>query len=353
MTDLDELALDRVDPAGMLATVESSAAMWREAHALAQDITLEPSFEDVSAVLVCGMGGSGIAGDVAALAADRAGRVPVIPVKGYELPGWASPRHLVIAVSYSGGTEETLTLVEAASTQGCPIAAVTSGGDLADRARQGAWPLIEIPGGNQPRASLPYLAAPVLGLLVAAGLVDTRTLDDVAAAADAVDEAVARWGRSVPTGGNDAKRLARELRGRVPVIYGGRGVAAVVALRAKCQINENAARPAFYNEIPERDHNELVGWQADPGDLVAVELRSIPDEHPQVARRFSAGTAEFPSPPIEHALTGETWLERFMTGVAFVDLVSVYLAFLHGVDPTPVEPIERLKRRIAAEVASA
>ncbi|MDX1658069.1 MAG: bifunctional phosphoglucose/phosphomannose isomerase [Nitriliruptorales bacterium] len=353
MTDLDDLDLANLDPEGMLATVERSGELWREAVSLSQQLSGDRAARRPTAVLVAGMGGSGIAGDVAALAADRMGTMPVVAVKGYELPRWVGADHLLIAVSYSGNTEETLTLVDAATSRGCRVATVTSGGQLSDRPAAISWMRARIPGGGQPRANLPFLAMPVLGILAACGALPEELWSQADGVARAVEEKARDWGHGAPQSANPAKQVAHALHGTIPVLYGGRGVGALVAQRGKCQINENAGQPAFANEVPERDHNELVGWGGDTSRFAVLELRSPVDEHHQTTRRFEAADDLIGAPRHMHELTGRTWLERFAVGALFVDLVSVYLAFLAGTDPTPVEPIERLKRQISEEATSA
>lgn len=349
MSELDRLELERVDPSGMLSTVERSGSMWREAvDGLAERPAPERTGRPAG-VVVAGMGGSGIAGDVAMLAADRDGLAPVTVVKGYELPRWVTSDHLVVGVSHSGNTEETLSLVEEATRRGCGLAAVTSGGQLGQLAADRGWWSATIPGGQQPRASLPYLVTPVLGLLAEVGALRDGALDGLDDVPAAVDAAVDRWGHDRPHDDNGAKRATAALAGRVPVFYGGRGLPALVALRAKCQVNENAAVPAFCNEVPERDHNELVGWSEPAPPFTLVEIRSSADEPEGVRRRFDAGAKELGDRVLPLVLEGHTWLTRLAVGVVLVDLISVYLALLRGVDPTPVEVIERLKRRIAAE----
>ncbi|MDX1619602.1 MAG: SIS domain-containing protein [Nitriliruptorales bacterium] len=353
MIDLDQIDREVLDPGGMLDTVEDSGDQWADAISLSRGLPRDRNARRPAAVLVGGMGGSGIAGDVAALAADRSGTMPVVPVKGYELPNWAGADHLLVAVSYSGNTEETLSLVEDAGERGCRIAAVTSGGELAARAVELSWMVARIPGGQQPRASLPYLAAPTLGILVSSGALTPGVWDDIDALPDAVRSAAESWGGRRAVSLNAAKQAALALADVVPVFYGGRGVGALVAQRAKCQINENAGRPAFYSEVPERDHNEIVGWETAAAPLAPVELRSPADENPRVDARFGAAIDLVGEPVVRQLFDGTTWLERFAVGALFVDLVSVYVALLHGTDPTPVEPIEHLKQALAREAQDA
>lgn len=350
---LDELDWDALDPEGMLGIVEDSAAQWDHALALGRR-----AFERIAAdqtpgnVVIAGMGGSGIAGDIAVAVASAEGSVPVVAVKGCRLPAFVGSDTLVVAVSHSGNTEETLACVDQAVAAGARIVAVTSGGELARRAETEGFALVTVPGDHQPRASLAYLVVPVLVALDRVGVVG-----DGAAALESVPghlrDLVRLWGRDVPEADNEAKQLAVALRDRVPLFYGGAGVPAVVALRAKCQVNENAAMPAFHNMVPELGHNELVGWDH-AGELsqrtALVCLRS-PDEDPRIAARFAATKALTDgvfAASVEHQLRGDTPMQRLTGGILLVDLASVYLALLAGTDPTPVAILVELKQRVAA-----
>lgn len=359
--DLDELDLARLDPAGMLASVEATPEQWRHAVQLAEPLVSEGALaaQPPTAAVVAGMGGSGIAGDVAVTLADAAGTLPVVASKGYRLPAWVGPRTVVVAVSYSGNTEETLTAVEQARDAGATIVAVTSGGALGNQAADGRWPLVRVPPGRQPRASLGYLAAPTVAALVGAGVLRWNLLADLQAAAEHTSRLVAGWHHAIPAHLNPAKAAAQRLHGLVPVFHGGRGIGSLVALRARCQVNENASRPAVSGELPELDHNEVVGWDAPAEVTERFGLMRVLDpneEHPQVHHRFAATLAVAGGAfgaVVDHHLTGASRFERLAGGILFVDLVSVYLALLEGVDPTPVAPIDELKLRVAAAADAA
>lgn len=345
---LDSVDLASADPAGSLVTVEESPGQWRHAIELAADVTI-PSGTP-RAVLVAGMGGSGIAGDVGALAADLGGHRPVVALKGYTLPRWAGRDDALIAVSYSGNTEETLAVINDAHDRDMPVVgAVTSGGALAvevpvDRT-------VVVPAGRQPRASLGYLAVPVLAMLARLGAIDP--LDQALAGVPGhLQRQLDSWRMDVPAPDNPVKQAAAELADLVPIFLGGRGVGELVAARGKCQVNENANRPAFCNALPEANHNEVVGWEQlreTSARFGLVEIR-MPDEHPQVAKRFEV-TGELTNDAfggrVSFEASGDHWLHRLAAAVLWVDLLSVHLALLSGVDPTPVRTIELLKQRIA------
>jgi len=303
-----------------------------------------PSVPPAKAVLIAGMGGSAISGDLAAAAVPSAF---VVVNKGYSLPGWAAAlRPLVIAVSYSGNTEETRSVVDEALNVGLPVAVVAGGGALGDLADRLNLPMIRVPIGLQPRAALGYLTGSVLRLMESAGIAD-RQADALNEAASVVTEL---WGAgSTGPAGQLAMDLAEGLTGRISLIYGSQGLTAPVAQRWKTQINENGKRPAFWSALPELNHNEIVGWSA----LEALTRRSMGivylrdrDEHPQVKRRFAltAGLISRSVPVVGEVWSqGESRLAR-MAGLALIgDIVSIQLAEQEGVDPVPVEIIEHLK----------
>ena len=246
-----------------------------------------PPVPRTETVLVCGMGGSAISGDLAAAAIPSA----LIAVnKGYSLPGWAAGlRPLVVAVSYSGNTEETRSAVAEALTLDLPVAVVAGAGALGELADQRQLPIVRVPTGLQPRAALGYLTGGVLRLLESAGIAEDQT-EPLREAASVVAEL---WGDGrVGPAGSLALDLADGLAGRLSLIYGSSGLTAPVAQRWKTQINENGKRPAFWSLLPELDHNEIVGWEA----LEALTRRSAGivllrdrDEHDllRFARRLS------------------------------------------------------------------
>jgi glucose/mannose-6-phosphate isomerase len=302
-----------------------------------------PTVEGASEILVCGMGGSAISGDyLAALTAETGKRVTTH--RGYGLPRWSPHvRPLVLAVSYSGDTEETLSAIDRAAEWGLPVGVVASGGELIRRAREAGWPAIVVPPGHQPRAALGYLLGGAARLAACAGVLP-GIIDELLEAAEVV-------AGLLDTGAAPslARDLAGVLDGRIPVVYGAVGPTAPVAMRWKTQINENGKWPAWWSLLPEADHNEVVGWAARPDLSRRVGLVALRDrlETPETARRFEA-TMEVTAADVDWV--GEVWsqgestLARMMSLTVVGDLVSVELAESAGVDPTPVEVIERLKR---------
>jgi glucose/mannose-6-phosphate isomerase len=355
LDDLDEGVLSEIDPDGMLDLVERSPEQWAEALDASPECP-DPRLpaEALRHVIVAGMGGSGIAGDVAAVAAREIGGVPVVPVKGHDLPASTGPDTLVIAVSYSGGTAETINCYEQAGEVGAPRYVICGGGELGERALADGVPSAIIEGEGPPRANLATLTVPLLALLEGCDLLPSGVISEqLGPIAGHLDRLVEAWGRDVPTEDNTAKAVARGIGGRVTAVYGAGGWPALVARRAKNQLNENAKRPAWVGEAPELAHNEIVGWWGhdgrDPGAAVLL-LRSPHDERTSVSAVLDA-TADLLEGRLGAVLTatmtGRSPLERFAAGALLVDLVSVYVALAAGIDPTPIEAIDELKRRTA------
>ena len=331
---LSREAIEAADPSGLHRDVldqhlQVGDALWRLESAAV------PAIDPPADLVVCGMGGSAIGGDLAAaVVGDRALRT-LRTVRGYALPPGVRPETMVLASSYSGETEETLACFEAAGRMGAPRVALTTGGRLAEHARAAGVPVIGAPAGMQPRAAVVYSVVGALGCAMACGAAPSLQ-DEVEAGAGLLrrqaDEAATR-----------ARELALALHGRTPVFYGA-GATAPVAYRWKTQVNENAKRPAFAAVLPEADHNEICGWQR-PGDLAAVLLEER-GQDPRTARHVeaTADAIEAAGAPVHLVdAVGETPFERVMSLVMLGDLVSIHLAVLDGTDPTPVEPIDRLK----------
>jgi glucose/mannose-6-phosphate isomerase len=303
---------------------------------------------DVDQIAVLGMGGSGIAGDVLAAAANDTLECPVAVLKQYRVPKWVGERTLVFAVSYSGTTEETVSMAEAAAARGARLVAVSRGGDLADIAAACGGVHVECPDGYLPRAAIGALVAPIYVALFRMGLLPNAHGELVAAGAQLARRRD-QCARHVEGARNEAREVARKIGRTIPLIYGGGALGGVAAYRWKCDVNENAKAPAFWNQYPEIDHNEICGF-GQHGDvtrqlLTLVELRHG-FEHSQLARRFD-GTREIVEEALLQVLSvtaaGEGRLAQLLDLMYVGDFVSTYLALDNDVDPGPIEAIARLK----------
>ena len=349
--DLGPAGVAELDRQDMLGAIAGLSRQVTQGYTAARAGLAAAALSRPDGVVVCGMGGSAIGADLV-LAATPELHLPAAVVRGYELPAWAGQGTLVVAVSCSGDTEETLACAEAAAARGCPVVCVASGGRLAGLANERESPLVRVPGGLQPRASLGFLATAVLATLQACGICRPRDadIDETASVLRAGDEAFGiRRGEDGP--GNEAKALARRLHGRLAVVYGA-GLAAPAARRWKTQVNENAKAPAFWAELPELDHNELEGWASVPHMTAAAQVVLLEDElgAERLRRRAELTAADLSSRGVAVARVasrGSSALARVFSLVQLGDYVSLYLALLYGVDPTPVSAIAGFKRRLA------
>lgn len=342
--------IEQIDGAKMLKAIEDFPDQCEEAVSLARTFELTLNLPEIRSVLICGLGGSGIGGDIVKAVLGGEADFPVVVNKGYGLPSFANGTTLCIFVSYSGNTEETLACFEQAVRRGCPIIVVSRNGRLADRAVDERIPWIQIPSGLQPRAALGYLTLPILVCLERLNLI-RDVGSDLAEATRILRDKRESWWRHNIIEQNPAQMLAMKLTGKLPVIYGSEGAPEVAALRWKCQFNENAKIPAFWNVFPELNHNETQGWEqlretTASFSLIILRDKADPD---QVKRRIKF-TRELIEEQFGQVLEvwaeGESRLARILSLMYYGDFVSTYLAILNGVDPTPVQKIETLKKRL-------
>ena len=302
-------------------------ALWRVDSA---DLRLEAS----SGLVVAGMGGSAIGGALGRAILGNRERRPIVAARDYVLPPWVDASWTVLLSSYSGSTEETLACWDAVP-EGAQRVVATTGGELGERARAAGVPVIPMPGGFQPRAAVGYSTG--IALEVAAACAAAPSLrEEIEAAADVLDADDLQ---------PRARELADALGDALPLIIGA-GASAAVAYRWKTQINENANRAAFWNELPEHDHNEIEGWGA---PIAGVFLRDA-ETHERVGARFdiTARMAAEAGSAVHHvALEGASRAERVVRGVMLGDLTSFFLAEADGTDPAAIPALDALKRALA------
>jgi len=348
MADLSADGIAAVDAADQISDILSlpehmTDALWRvESAGLSE-------WDSPGGMVVAGMGSSSIGGALArAVLGDHCIR-PMTATRGYGLPGWTTPDTTVLCASYSGDTEETLAAYDAAGALGARRVVVTAGGRLAEIARRDDVPVIPLPGGFPPRVTVGYMTVAALEAAALCG-VGHRMASDIDVAVGHLEHLCGEWHPEVDEGRNTAKKLARALHGTIPVIVGA-GLTVPVAYRWKTQINQNAKMPAFSHDLPELDHNELAGWgNAEAFGRFSAVFLGDADNHPRIADRIqltcelidddAAGTFQLET-------LGQSTVERVMSLVLLGDLLSLYLAVLQDVDPTPVGIIDDLKARLA------
>lgn len=345
MNRLDnQKVLKTLDPFGMLRTLDMFPPQCRDAIQLGSEFQWKPA-ADVDQIVVCGMGGSAMAGEIIS----RFSRPSSEVVRGYRLPSYVDGRTLVIAVSYSGNTVETLSCLEQGINRGALILIISSGGRMGEISKEKGIAWLKIPSGYQPRAATGYLALPLLAILSQLGLLtEAGSWESLL---QELDRMKGRCTFSVPTAENPAKRLANTLNGRIPLIYGTAGNTKLVAMRWKTQINENAKQPAFWNAFPELNHNESVAL-ARADLLLNQHVLLLENDYDLLENRvrrevmeplFKKSNVSFTKVSAE----GDGVLAQIFSQIYFGDYVSTYLAFLNKVDPTPVALIEEFKDALA------
>jgi len=321
-----------------------------EAAASAADaVTGLPPLEDLENVLVLGMGGSGIAGDLLAAVAGPFMPVPVIVSKGYEPPSFVSEATLCFALSFSGDTEETVEAASTAAVAGARMVVMARGGELGRLADSWNAPFIPLPDGiPMPRVGLGAMAVPALAVLERIGLFPGAR----GWIGRAVDQLKRRRDELVKVA-NPARELARRIGRTLPMVWGGGEIGGVAALRWRNQINENAKAPAFAGVLPELTHNEICGW-GQHGDVTRQVFTLLflrhDHEHPQVARRFEIVRDlmdEIVADIEEVRAAGDGALAQLFDLIMVGDFVSLYLAFQEGVDPGPIPVLDQIKLHLA------
>lgn len=351
MTDLDDLDLiARIDSHSFLHLVEEFPQQVADGWLLGKQVSGLPSPNDIDGVVILGMGGSGISGNLLKAALGMEFKCPVRVSKGYGIPGWVGPGTLVFAVSYSGETEETLEAYGRAVAAGARVVTVSSGGSLARRGEEDGCAAVVLKTGLQPRAALGYLSMPLLAVCQSLGLGNYEA--GVAEITELLTARAEQWRREVPMADNPAKQLAEGLLGTIPLVYGAEGLGAVAAYRWKCQLNECAKVHAFGNSLSELNHNEIMGWSplSTQKDLRLglVALRH-PGEHPRIKDRFQV---TIPLLEPRAAFSGEMRTEarsplaRLMDLIYMGDFVATYLALAQGIDPTTIDLIDEVKDKL-------
>jgi glucose/mannose-6-phosphate isomerase len=378
MTSVDEglledgNRLEAGDPGGMLRAIASSAAQVRESAVATTEAGIARLAEEdrPRSVVVLGMGGSGIAGDVLAALTGPESPVPVFVHKGYGLPRWVGAADLVIAVSCSGGTEETLSALDQAVRRGSRVLAVGApDSPLHELAGRGRALFVPVEArGRQPRSMVWGLSTPLAMAADALELVQLGS-DAIEATAVRLEEIATACRPDSESFVNPGKSLALALADVLPMTWGTSGVAGVASYRMLCQLAENAKSAGLSGVLPEANHNQVVAFDGPAGGLRSddifadpalgeangmrlrlVLLRDPADEHPQVRRRaeVSRELADARGIPVTELMAeGDSRLERLAALVGPIDYATVYLALALGVDPTPVVAIQDLKDRIA------
>ncbi|MBS1593533.1 MAG: bifunctional phosphoglucose/phosphomannose isomerase [Bacteroidetes bacterium] len=322
--------------------IESFPQHILEAIKITENVQFSRRETAIQHVLICGLGGSGIGGDLVTDLTAAEITVPIIVNKGYELPAFADADTLLILCSYSGNTEETLSCAEEAIRRGLKPVCIASGGKLKELATANGFDFIELPGGFPPRTTLGFGSTILFYVLDSFGLIDLSVGEEMTA----VSEFLTANQAAIKT---ESQALAKKLGGKTVIAYAEDRIKSV-ALRLKQQINENAKSNCWINAIPELNHNELVGWRFKNDTLAALYLRTD-YENPRNVLRFDfikPTVADHVSALYEVRAKGESLLQQYFYHVHFGDWLSYYMALEHGVDPVEVNVIDALKGHLSS-----
>lgn len=311
---------------------------------------------EITRVVVAGMGGSGLAAGIAKAWLKAELAVPLEVVRSYEVPAYVDYNTLVIASSYSGNTEETISALHQAREKFAQVAVVAAGGKLQDEAKEQTIAHVALPSGTPQRMALVYGLRALTALLAHFNVLTYDRFAEISDQADWLEEEVRQWAGEVTTDKNYAKQLALLSVGKTPVFYAG-SLMAPVAYKWKISWNENAKNVSFWNEYPEFNHNEFIGWTSHPIEKPFAVFDLLSNfEHPRILERFAISdrllSGKRPK-AIEVHIKGSSPIAQLLWGSILADFVSVYVAILNGVDPTPVPLIEKLKSELANDNAEA
>jgi glucose/mannose-6-phosphate isomerase len=356
-----------LDKANMIELLEEFPQKMRDALRLGEEFSIANDFlpatthtpacataptptQNFKNIVVLGMGGSAIGGDLLSdYFADELS-IPIVVIRSYDIPKFVDENSLIFTVSYSGNTEETLSALKKCLEAKARIIALTSGGKLAALSQENNFPVIKVPAGIQPRAAISYLFFPILKALERLGLVKGRG-GEIEETLNILQELSREYGAKSPIENNLAKKVALSLYQHLPLVYGSEGLLKAVAMRWKTQINENSKWPCFWNVFPELDHNEIVGYEIENSINRQVKIIYLQDkegllrveQRREITRKIIEDkVAEFIGCPTK----GKGKMARMFSLIFLGDLVSYYLAILNQVDPSPVACIEDLKKEL-------
>ncbi len=338
------------DPSNMYEAIYQFSDHMETAMGIGETINLNHSYGEIRNIIVAGMGGSAIGGDVVRLLTKNELKIPLSVSRHYHVPHWVDEHTLVICSSYSGNTEESLSAYEDAKTKGAIIFGISTGGTLTDILKKDGWDVVTIPGGLQPRAALAFSFVPMMYVLNKLRLIGGDLIQDLSNGATALK--MIRDEYASEDESNPAYVLAQGIYQTLPILYGETDSTGIVANRWKGQLSENAKMLAYFNELPELDHNEIVGWENNVELMKKISLLWLVDEddHPRVSIRQQSTREIIENLPAAHyTIHGEgvSKTERVLQLIHYGDWVSFWCAILHETDPSPVKKIDRLKEILA------
>ena len=340
------------DPQGMKDAIYYFADDIDAAAEIGKKIVLNKKYNAINNIIVAGMGGSAIGGDINKMLLNNDLSIPLVISRNYNIPKWANKHTLVVVSSYSGETEETLSAFENASSKECKIFGITTGGSLSKKLSSNNLDFILIPSGMQPRAALAYSFVPMLYLFLHLGFIKIDLNNKLMNSVSLLKSVRDNYKRIDQN--NKTWLLSNEIYNTIPIIYAETDNTSIVALRWSNQLSENSKMLAFWNEFPEFNHNEIVGWENNPKLIEKLSIIWLNDEsnHERISvrQRITNKILErMVKNKFEISLHGSTRFERLLHLIHFGDWVSLWCAYLHGTDPSPVEKISKLKEELTKQ----
>jgi glucose/mannose-6-phosphate isomerase len=346
----DALRRQAIDAHGVARLAEQFPEQCEAGLAFAGGLTVPAWPSAVHSIVLAGLGGSGIIGDLVVSALAERLTIPISVVKSTRIPGFVDGNTLAFVISYSGNTAETVEAWRRLVAKGALTVSIASGGELIASAEEAGHPRLVVPGGMPPRFATGFLSMPVLAVLARLGFAPELSADAMSTIA-LLRELRAEWAPDVPAADNLAKRLAGQLYRRVPLVYAAEDGLAAAALRFRYQLNENAKVPAFHNAFPELMHNEVVGWEglAELASATALVVLEDPNADSKCVDATLRQLRERFAVVAEVKARGATQLERSFSLMYLADWTSIYLALLEGVDPYPIDAISALKADLGGQ----
>ena len=321
-----------------------------DAIELSENITLKNEYRDVNNIIIAGMGGSAIGGDVVYSLIKNEIKIPFVVNRGYDLPAWANSSTLIICSSYSGNTEETISILEEAKSLGAKVIGITTGGVLESLCKNYSFDFVNIPSGLQPRAALAFSFIPLLYILKKTSLINVVVKDWLESSVDLIKSKREEY--SLDKENNPVYQLANKLYNKLPIIYADSGSLETVAVRLKGQICENSKILAYHSIYPEMNHNEIVGWENNEEFFSNYYVLWLMDEEMNSRNKsrkniISEILSDLNVSQQEIKVDGNSFKERFLLLIHYGDWLSYWCAILHNTDPSPVKNIQTLKDKLS------
>ena len=345
--------INSVDNSNMFKSIYDFSSNIESAIILGRKISLNKNYNSINRVIIAGMGGSAIGGDVVRLLLSSSKNIPITVSRNYNLPSWVDENSLVVCSSYSGNTEETLSSFDEAKNKKSKIISISTGGFLKDLTIKNDLDFIEIPSGLQPRAALAFSFVPIIFLLIKAKIIGQEILDKLKNSLPELNKSRNLY--SQDNKNNPTYNLANHIYKSFPLIYSEDNTTSIIARRWKGQLNENSKMLAFSNVLPEMNHNEIVGWENNPQLLKKISIIWLIDKenHKRNIQRMNQTNLLIKNFSLNQhfvEMNGDTGIERHLKFIHFGDWLSYWCAIFHKTDPTPVKKIDILKNKLIESI---